>query len=94
MVPSSCERQEEVPESNSLTGHDSLQFTEKGHELIITSSVCGFGPAAPSVLRGFSTRATSGVCQRRFGVDEGVRGTDKLMEIKVTEWPQLSPVSE
>lgn len=35
-LPSSCERQEEVPESNSLTGHDSLQFTEKGHELIIT----------------------------------------------------------
>lgn len=36
MVQSSCERQEEVPESTSLTGRDSLQFTEKGHELIIT----------------------------------------------------------
>lgn len=38
--------------------------------------------------------ATLGVCQRRLGVDEGVRGTDKLMEIKVTERPRLSPVCE
>lgn len=54
----------------------------------------GSAPAAPAVLRGFSKRATLGVCQRRFGVDEGVRGTDKLMEIKVAEWPRRSPVCE
>lgn len=48
ILQSSCETQEVVPESNSLTGHDSLPFTEKGHELIITwPALVGFIPSAP-----------------------------------------------
>lgn len=83
--------QEEVPESNSLTGHDSLQFTEKEHELIISwLALRGFIPTLSFVIS--VTRATSCVCQRRFGVDEKVRETGSLMEIKVTEWIQPSTV--